>query len=161
MAYSGIILDQPGMNGTLGQALQEYIAPLISQAWITHNRVPGPGNELLPHHFTIAAKPLPEDMKSFINEPAQITCTHWGQNELAAAVLVECYNHEIGKIPKLDPGPKHITVAISPLGKPFHSNQITEWHPLPKEIHVTGIIREIMRIKFPPKPPLQPLPGPV
>jgi len=100
--------------------------------------VPPPGvpPELLPHHMTITpGQPLPPDMRDLLGTTQDMVAYMWGQNEQAAAVAVRSAVRSTNKQP-------HITVAISPIGKPFHSNNITDWEPI-SEIQLKGKVEEV------------------
>lgn len=134
--YSAIVLDGVERQ-KLVSALKERLEPLLQQGWKMQNSPPpGVPPEILPHHMTIIpGQPLPPDMRDLIGTKQQMTAYMWGQNEQAAAVAVRSSVHSTNAQP-------HITVAVSPIGKPFHSNNITEWEPI-SEIQLSGIVEEV------------------
>lgn len=86
------------------------------------------GWTLFAHHMTVAfAEPLPnqEDLERNI----ELTVTHVGLSNKAMAVKVTGYPSK-NAIP-------HITLAVSPDGKPVMSNDITKWSAI-KNIKVNG-----------------------
>jgi hypothetical protein len=40
---------------------------------------------------------------------------------------------------------KHITIAVNRKagGKPFMANKLVVWKPVPKEIHLSGVVEEV------------------
>lgn len=82
--------------------------------------------EIIAHHMTI-------NMGEFHSGPAadlietdqQITLTTLAKNELVMAVGIETVVPSTNSV-------KHITLAVNRQkgGKPFHSNQLTNWTPL-------------------------------
>lgn len=136
--YSGIILDEESRE-RLVKELGSLLEPLIKESWLLQNK-PGLEAEPLPHHHTlIFGQGLPEDLKKFLGTEQELVAHKWGHSDKAAAVMVRCDLRSANKIP-------HVTVAISPSGKPFHSNDIPEsnWVSLEREIRLTGIVQEVV-----------------
>lgn len=131
--YSAVVLE-PESRVLLIEKLQEKLQPLLEQGWQMKNRPPAP-EEKLPHHMTMTMGSLPIAMKDLVGSSQQLIAVKWGQSDKAAAVQVETSvpsNNDV----------KHITVAISPTGKPFHSNEITEWVDI-DPIPLIGKIEEV------------------
>ena len=134
--YSGIILHDQSRQILLDY-FQEFLRPLLAAGWQTQNRPAfGLMPEQLPHHMTIVTSALPENMKDLIGTEQKLTVFRWGESDQAAAVAVRTSIFSMAKIP-------HITMAISPIGKPYHSNLIQNWQDLDEELELIGIIEEI------------------
>jgi hypothetical protein len=134
--YSAIVLTDASRRDLL-MAITHLLMPLLENKWQMQNSPPaGVEPENLPHHMTICLGELPLEQKDLIGTNQQMVATHWGQNDQAAAVRVRC---DIASTNET----KHITAAISPIGKPFHSNYITEWVKLEKEVLLSGIVKEV------------------
>ena len=75
--------------------------------------------------------------KTELGKKVTLTVTHLGKSDLAIAVKVNGYT-STNDTP-------HITLAVNVNagGKPFNSNQITNWVKLPREISITGIVTDI------------------
>jgi hypothetical protein len=134
--YSAIVLNGVERQ-KLTDVLKDRLEPLLRQGWKMQNSPPpGVEPEVLPHHMTIVpGQPLPPDMRDLIGTKQDMVAYMWGQNEQAAAVAVRCGVRSTNAQP-------HITVAVSPIGKPFHSNNIKEWEPI-SEIQLSGIVEEV------------------
>jgi len=98
------------------------------------------GFRVFAHHMTIVfGKGL--DDKSEVGKRVTLTVTELGKSDKAMAVKVEGYP-SANEIP-------HITLAVntSKGGKPFMSNQITNWSPVEnfnvENFTVTGIVTEV------------------
>jgi len=98
------------------------------------------GFKVFAHHMTIVfGKGL--DDKSEVGKRVTLTVTELGKSDKAMAVKVEGYP-SANEIP-------HITLAVntSKGGKPFMSNQITNWSPVEnfnvENFTVTGIVTEV------------------
>ncbi len=134
-SYTGLILDDPGL-------FTQKVLGLVPDGWAMRTR-PQPGyfSEKLPHHMTVCMGRLPEEHQHLLGKSFNISVTAWGKNDKALAVLVT------SDAPKLNEGPKHVTVAISDVGKPADSNSIVEWMPL-TSFESSGTMTEVFRDKY-------------
>ena len=116
--YAAVVLDDNSKNKLLN-SLE------IPEGW-----------KVFAHHMTIVfGKGL--DDKNEVGKTVTLTATKVGYSDLAMAVRVVGY-------PSTNDIP-HITVAVNVAegGKPFYSNQITNWKSLDNPIHLSGIIEEL------------------
>jgi predicted kinase len=117
--YSAVVLDKNSQKDLLSKFKDS-----IPEGW-----------KPFAHHMTIVfGKGL--DDKSEVGKRVTLTVTELGKSDKAMAVKVEGYP-SANEIP-------HITLAVNTLegGKPFMSNQITDWSPV-KNFKVTGIVTEV------------------
>ena len=140
ISYSCILLDEESQKKAL------ELIPTDNIDWKKYG-----------HHMTIKLGPLPESIKELKGETVQIRITELGVSDKAVAVkcvtrleiLGDWYREECGK--KGIPNFPHITLAVNPDGgKPFMSNQITEWRDISEfienvipHITLTGKITEV------------------
>lgn len=119
--WSGIQIDSDERD-RLNIAFADRLKPLLESGWQQSNKPPvGTPADPLPDHMTIVAmQELPQDMKHLLGTQQFLRVIGWGQSDQAAAVLVESTVKSLNAKP-------HITMAVSPTGKPFNSNQITDW----------------------------------
>ena len=134
MRYTGIVLDEDSRQRLI-QVLQDKLQPLLDQGWQMSNRPPAP-LEQLPHHMTMWLGQAPLEFRHLLDTDRFLVAEKWGQSDKAAAVVVRTNVRCTNVIP-------HITMAISPIGKPFHSNEIKEWIDI-EPIALTGKIKEVM-----------------
>jgi hypothetical protein len=136
--WSGIQISSQERN-RINQIFAERLQPLLEQGWQQANKPPvGVPPELLPDHVTIVAmQELPADAKHLLGTEQPMRIVGWGQSDLAAAVAVESPVKFMNSQP-------HMTMAISPMGKPFHSNQISNWEKLEphEQLTVKGFVIE-------------------
>ena len=123
--YSAVVLDKNSQKDLLSKFKDS-----IPEGW-----------KPFAHHMTIVfGKGL--DDKSEVGKRVTLTVTELGKSNKAIAVKVKGYDsaNETPEIP-------HITLAVNTLegGKPFMSNQITNWSPVEKEkkFEVTGTVTEV------------------
>lgn len=88
--------------------------------------------KIFAHHMTIAfGRPKNENTKEYIQnnlgQDVELTAVKLGISETVMAVEVQSPAPSDNKI-------WHITLAVSPQGKPVQSNYITNWKPLPEPI---------------------------
>jgi hypothetical protein len=121
ISYSAVVLDEESAL----RLKQEYGNVPENWRWIAH-------------HMTICMGPLPEDMKELIGQEYSIVTSQLGRSETAYAVMVNDNGLSKNKIP-------HVTLAVSPEGKPVQSNYIEKWQPIANRIRLTGVITEIPR----------------
>ena len=117
--YSAVVLDDKSQKELLSRFKDS-----IPEGW-----------KPFAHHMTIVfGKGL--DNKSEVGKSVELTVTELGKSDKAMAVKVEGYP-STNKIP-------HITLAVntSEGGKPFMSNQITDWGPV-ENFTVTGTVTEV------------------
>tara|TARA_R110000796_G_scaffold248124_2_gene374572 strand:- start:18711 stop:19847 length:1137 start_codon:yes stop_codon:yes gene_type:complete len=116
--YSAVVLD--------GESTDKLLNSLqIPEGW-----------KPFAHHMTIVfGKGL--DDKNEIGKTVTLTATKIGVSNLAMAVNVVGY-------PSANDIP-HVTVAVNVAegGKPYNSNQITNWSPLNPPIKLSGVVQEI------------------
>ena len=118
--YSAVVLSKDSHNKLL-----EVFADLIPEGWRDYA-----------HHMTIVfGKGLPEDQQQYLDQEVTLYATDIGIGDNAIAVKVDGYP-TTNKIP-------HITIAVSPEGKPSMSNQIENWQPLGYDLPLKGTVTEI------------------
>jgi predicted kinase len=101
--YSAVVIDDVSRN----MLLREF-GSIIPDDW-----------KIFAHHMTITFGKGVED-ESELGKEVGLVVTEIGKSDMAIAVMVEGYPSS-NKIP-------HITLAVNPDGgKPFMSNQITDW----------------------------------
>ena len=117
--YSAVVLDEKSHDELLAKFKDS-----IPEGWKT-----------FAHHMTIVfGKGL--DDRSEVGKRVTLTVTELGESDKAMAVKVKGYR-STNEIP-------HITLAVNTLegGKPFMSNQITNWSPV-ENFTVTGTVTEV------------------
>lgn len=86
------------------------------------------------HHMTIrfGSAELPDWAYPDEGSEQVLLATHWGISDMAIAVKVSGYRSENETA--------HITVAVNTEagGKPWMSNEITHWIPMPEPIELVG-----------------------
>ena len=115
--YSAVILNEKSQA-----ALLDTFKRFLPQGWKTYA-----------HHMTIEfGKPLrhPKDK----GKNVELTATELGISDKCIAVKVDGYD-SANKVP-------HITLAVSPNGKPKDSNDITDWQQI-QPVVLYGTIEEI------------------
>lgn len=94
------------------------------------------------HHMTIHMGPLKDYLKSgektTLGSKQTLTVVSVGMSDKAVAVRVEglMAGHSKNDIP-------HVTLAVSPDGKPVDSNKITNWSNIDKKIVLHGEVKEL------------------
>jgi len=131
ITYSAIILDNKSKDLLLSTLI--YSNEKFSN-WIK-----------IADHMTICMGELPDHLKRYwLNEEITLTAKEIGFNDKSVAVRVEGFfiiskptdlENEGSKFP-------HITLAISPDGKPADSNKIENWYPI-DTIKLTGNVSQI------------------
>lgn len=91
--------------------------------------------KILAHHMTVSLGPLPIKMRGLLGQDFDLTVTDIGHTDNVIAVKVDTALDIFNEIP-------HITLAVSPSGKPEMSNDITDWVSV-KPFKVSGILQEI------------------
>jgi hypothetical protein len=117
--YSAVVLDDKSQKELLSRFKDS-----IPEGW-----------KPFAHHMTIVfGKGL--DDKNLVGAEVTLMVKELGKSDKAMAVKVEGYP-SANEIP-------HITLAVNTLedGKPFMSNQITDWSPV-ENFTVTGIVTEV------------------
>ena len=97
---------------------------LVPKGWLVHA-----------HHMTIGfGKSIPKDIKDDIGKTVRLRVISVGKSDMAIAIGVEGFasSNEIA----------HITLGVSPDGKPVMSNKITNWKKLDSYINLTGVVIE-------------------
>jgi len=136
ITYSGVIIDKESKELLLSTFI--YSDPRF-ECW-----------HKIAHHSTICLGSLPAHLRRYyLDEEVTLRIVAFGATEDAAAVKVEglfvISKSNRPSNPKYeDEGPTfpHITLAISPHGKPSMSNNIKEWEPV-EPFNITGVIKEI------------------
>jgi hypothetical protein len=125
--YLGVFLDEKSKSKLLALANEIDIIP--NSSW-----------KLYCHHMTLAyndkserASEIFNYYRSYIGEHVTLLATEIGVSDKAIAVKMEWNNPSGNKI-------NHITIAVSPDGKPVDSNKITNWKPLCRDLPFSGRI---------------------
>lgn len=123
MSYTALVLD-PGDH----QRLVALFKDKIPVGWTVYA-----------HHMTInMGAPELGPAKDLVGERGLLRVTSFAQDERVMAVGVE------SEVPSSN-AQKHVTLAVNQAGggKPFHSNQLTNWQTVfPLELH--GVIQEVL-----------------
>ena len=128
--YSGVVLDK----GSRAKLLKQF-AQYIPKGW-----------KPLAHHMTTAfGKALPEGLAGLDGE-LRVTHIGWDKELGVVAVQVESDIPSENNIP-------HITLAVSPTGKPKDSNRITNWKPVARPLVLQGKAQDV-HAEDKPKPKL-------
>jgi len=117
IAYSAIVLDEASR--------EKLLALDIPDGWTPYA-----------HHMTIRMGSLKEDSQYTIGEEIKLNMTGVGRDEKAMAVTVDGVREDGKFFP-------HITVAVSPDGKPFNSNKIPPENFEDFSGTLTGIVTEV------------------
>lgn len=93
--------------------------------------------EVIAHHMTINFGELSPELKEHIGEKVNLVVKTIGFSDMAMAVGVTGF-------PSSNKKP-HITIAVNRKegGKPFMSNQISNWMPMQFAINLTGTVQEV------------------
>lgn len=98
--------------------------------------------EWVGHHMTICLGALKEELRAeLLDTSVYITVESLGISDMAMAVGVS-------GVYSLNEKP-HITLGVNRIegGKPYMSNEITEWKPLTENLIVSGIIKEFKMVE--------------
>ena len=120
MSYTALILDE-GSHKKLVDSID------IPENW-----------EVVAHHMTInMGSPDKGPVEGLVGQEAPLTVSTQAQDDLVMAVGVESPIPSSNEI-------KHITVAVNREagGKPFFSNRLTDWQPVPP-ITLKGIVTHV------------------
>lgn len=119
--YVGVMLDRQSHKKLLNE-----LHSVIPRDW-----------KKIAHHMTIKLGNKPDNLSQFIEEnfgkDFSLTATEVGISPKAIAVKIQSEVPTKNSIP-------HVTVAVSPIGKPVDSNYITDWKPLASPIQMTGTL---------------------
>ena len=118
--YSAVVLDEQSKNKLLAA-----VGSKIPEGW-----------KVYAHHMTVVfGKGL--DNKSQIGKNIKLVVTQLGFSDMAMAVKAEGYPTK-NKIP-------HITIAVNTAegGKPYNSNQISDWSDSDLSLELTGVVTEV------------------
>ena len=133
--WSGVKLTEKSQKD-LNYALRKFLWPILQIGWVQQNSPPaGVTPTLLPDHMTMAPHAMPEKWREHLGQKVLLEAKQFGICPYAAAVAVET------DLPSFNQT-KHVTVAVSPYGKPFHSNEIKVWYDLDDWIELHGIVIE-------------------
>lgn len=118
--YSAVVLDKDSRS-LLKKKMDEILEQ--SKGW-----------EKICHHMTIVFGKHSDHKEG---TPVELTATDIGISDKAIAFKVKGFESK-NKIP-------HITLAVNREkgGKPFDSNKITDWHPLNKEVTLSGYVKHL------------------
>lgn len=123
--YTALVLDADSQTYLMEA---ESIYGFIPKGW-----------EVIAHHMTINMGPAMDMVKDILGSQGYMKVIKWGISDKALAVQVESGVPSNNAI-------KHITIAVNRAngGKPFHSNQITEWYDIPEDdqIVLIGTVQE-------------------
>lgn len=121
ISYSAVVLSAADQ-----QKLKSAFEEQMPDGWTT-----------FAHHMTICMGELPTELKDKVGEQVTLTCTDIGTSLTNIALKVSGFQSS-NAIP-------HITLFVNVTGggKPFDSNKITDWKPLPQPIEVQGVVSEI------------------
>ena len=140
ISYSGVVLD--------GQSRNTLVSLLPGIYHDVQNTMDSPLNDLFKkeefnisqwkvfaHHMTVTLGPVPMNMRGLIGQDFDLTVTDIGYTDDVIAVKVDTNLQVSNKTP-------HITLAVSPNGKPRMSNDIKFWSPV-KPFKISGTLQEI------------------
>jgi tRNA nucleotidyltransferase/poly(A) polymerase len=119
ISYSGVILDSESTN-----KLVSLLGDFDIEGW-----------RVYAHHMTVNLGPIPHNKRGLIGQDFDLTVTDIGSNDNVIAVKVDTPLETSNKVP-------HITLAVSPNGKPRMSNDITNWVSV-TPFKVSGTLEEI------------------
>lgn len=117
IAYSAIVLDDASR--------EKLLALDIPDGWKPYG-----------HHMTIRMGSLKDDSQYTVGEKVNLNMTGVGMSDKAMAVTVDGVREDGKFFP-------HITVAVSPDGKPFNSNQIPQENFQDFSGTLTGTVQEV------------------
>lgn len=130
ISYSAVVLTEESSNRLKEWAKETFKQEIAFDSW-----------RLYCHHMTICMGELPAILKSDIGTSVTLNVNGYGKSNNAIAVRVDGF-YTKNKIP-------HVTVAISPMGKPVMSNEIKNWYPINNGmksiLKLEGIVTEISR----------------
>jgi tRNA nucleotidyltransferase/poly(A) polymerase len=121
ISYSGVVLDGESQNH-LVSVLYEHFKDI--EDW-----------KVYCHHMTVNLGPLPMKLRGLIGQDIELTVTDIGSTSDVVAVKVDTPLEVSNKTP-------HVTLAVSPSGKPRLSNDITSWTSL-EPFKISGTLQEI------------------
>jgi hypothetical protein len=123
--YTAIVLDEKSKN-----KLKDKFSPFLNEDW-----------RIICHHMTInmgeASENINKNIKNMIGEKVELKAVTLAFDEQVIAVGVITDILSENKI-------KHITIAVNYKnhGKPFLSNNLTNWEAIPM-IELSGTIEEV------------------
>lgn len=124
--YSAVVLDDASHQALLEN---QEISSLLS-----------PNHEIIAHHMTIKMGGLKGTKhEQRLGHAESLLASHVGTLGEGIVVAVRVDGVSDNQIP-------HVTIAVDREGggKPFMSNQITDWSPLSSPIQLYGTVQEIM-----------------
>ena len=119
--YTGIVLDENSRS----QLINEFPLP--------------PDWELICHHMTINIGTADKGpAQEYLGQEVDLCVKSVAVDDKVLAVGVET------EVPSVN-SKKHITIAVNRKegGKPFMANKLVVWKPVPKEIHLSGVVEEV------------------
>lgn len=124
IAYSAVVLDENSRSKLLAE-----LAGNIPAGW-----------EKIAHHMTINMGEIKPEYEKYLGMTVPLRVRTVGYSDKVIAVGVETSVPTDNKIP-------HITVAVNRKegGKPFMSNQITNWKTIAFGLELNGKVEEVPR----------------
>ena len=123
-------------------AFVELDTKSISRLLIRFNHLIPSGWSIHAHHMTVSfGKGLSPEQRADIGKSVDLKGIAIGISDKAIAIKVEGY-------PTTNDIP-HITLGVSPDGKPVMSNNIINWEPLESHIGLSGIVGESAPVATP------------
>ena len=123
ISYTAIILNEPSRKKLLN-----LISGLIPDDW-----------RVIAHHVTINLGPAKPEMEDYLNTTIRLLVKSIGKSDMAMAVGVEILNPNV----KSTNERPHVTIAVSPEGKPRMSNDIEKWYPINTRMYLSGKLEEV------------------
>jgi hypothetical protein len=122
IAYSAVVLDEESRSKLLAN-----LAGNIPQGW-----------EKIAHHMTINLGEIKPEFEKYLGMTVLLRVRTVGYSDKVMAVGVETSVPTINKIP-------HITIAVNRKdgGKPYMSNQITNWKSIAFGLELKGTVEEV------------------
>jgi len=123
IAYSAVVLDEKSRSKLLAELA---------------NNIPK-GFEIIAHHMTINMGEIKPEYEKYLGFEVKLIVKTIGYTDKVLAVGVDGFK-TVNKYP-------HITIAVNREngGKPFMSNQITNWKPITFGFELNGIVKEVPR----------------
>jgi len=104
--------------------LMTALGHTVPKGWLLHG-----------HHMTVGfGSGIPKELKAEIGTTVTLKAVTLGVSDMAIAVGVEGFMSSNEKA--------HITLGVSPEGKPVMSNKITKWKALDSFMNLTGEVMQ-------------------
>jgi hypothetical protein len=139
VSYTGIVLHSADQ-----QRLISHVETMIPENW-----------KIEAHHMTCNMRGAEEGPATdWLGKEVELIAKTISKDNKVVAVGVDTEVPSVNRI-------KHITIAISPEGRPADSRDLTNWEPI-TTLKIRGVVKEVRMIgqeRQPPKrPPSQPAP---